>query len=294
MFTRAQAGKRKRNRTECWMLLPSMIALAVISVFPFVFLIYASFMDYRLSVHEPEFAGLDNWMRLLRSDTFWASWGRTAVYAGGGLALELVLGVGMALLLYHIPKARNLLLTLWMLPLFVAPVVAGLLWRFLLDPTYGLYNWFLQLLGLDLLVLGDPRFAMPAVILMDVWEWTPLITIIVLAGLQTIPQEPLEAAEVDGAGALQKIRHLLLPMARRVILVALLVRSMDILRYIDVITITTEGGPADSTKIIGYYLMQVAFRFQDMGMAASLGLTMLLVTILLGRFFIRVFRGGEA
>lgn len=286
--------KVKRNRTEFWMLLPSMIVLAAISIFPFFFMIYASFMNYTLDMDKPRFAGLDNWRNVFTSDTFWESWGRTAVYAGGGLVVQLALGVAIALLLYQIPKLRNLFSTLFMLPLFVAPIVTGLLWRFLLDPTYGLYNWFLQLLGLDIQVLGDTHYAMPAVILMDVWEWTPLITIIVLAGLQTIPHEPLEAAEVDGAGGWQKIRFVMLPMVRRMIVVALLIRSMDILRYVDTITIATEGGPADVTKIIGYYLMQVAFRFQDIGSAAALGLTMLLVSIVLGKFFMKVMRSEEA
>jgi len=292
--TEKRIGRVKRNRTEFWMLLPSMIVLAAISIFPFGFMIYASFMDYTLDMDEPKFAGLDNWTRIFTDSTFWESWGRTAVYAGGGLIVQMLMGIAIALLLYHIPKARNFFATMWMLPLFVAPIVAGLLWRFLLDPTYGLYNWLLQTIGLDLQILGDAAYAMPAIILMDVWEWTPLITIIVLAGLQTVPQEPLEAAEVDGANGFQKIRYILLPMVRRMIVVALLIRSMDILRYVDTITIATEGGPADSTKIVGYYLMQVAFRFQDIGTAAALGLTMLVVTIIIGKFFLKVMRSEEA
>lgn len=292
--TETRIGKTKRNRTEFWMLLPSMVVLAAISIFPFLFMIYASFMDYSLDMDKPKFAGFANWKGIFTDATFWESWGRTAVYAGGGLIAQLVLGIAIALLLYHIPKARNLFATLLMLPLFVAPIVAGLLWRFLVDSTYGLYNWLLQLVGVNIQILGDAAYAMPAVILMDVWEWTPLITIIVLAGLQTVSQEPLEAAEVDGASGWQKVRYILLPMVRRMIVVALLIRSMDILRYVDTITIATEGGPADATKIIGYYLMQVAFRFQDIGSAAALGLTMLFVSILLGRFFIKVMRSEEA
>ncbi|WP_373229272.1 carbohydrate ABC transporter permease [Cohnella sp.] len=292
--TGVRIKRAKPNRTEFWMLLPSMIVLATISIFPFLFMIYASFMDYTLDMDKPKFAGLDNWIRIFTTDTFWESWGRTAIYAGGGLIIQLVLGVVMALLLYHIPKHRNFFATLWMLPLFVAPIVAGLLWRFLLDSTYGLYNWFLQLLGMNVQILGEAAYAMPAVIMMDVWEWTPLITIIVLAGLQAVPTEPLEAAEVDGASSWQKVRFILLPMVRRMIVVALLIRSMDILRYVDTITITTEGGPADATKIAGYYLMQVAFRFQDIGTAAALGLTMLFVTIWLGKFFLKVLRSEEA
>jgi ABC-type sugar transport systems, permease components len=275
------------------MLLPSMIVLAIISIFPFIFMIYASFMDYSLSLDEPVFAGIDNWRRVFESDTFWQSWGRTAIFGVSGLVLQLVIGVVVALLLYHIPKGRNLIVTLWMLPLFVAPVVAGLLWKYLLDSTYGLYDWFLQQLGIHTQILGDVSTAMPAIILMDIWEWTPLITIIVLAGLQGVSQEPLEAAEVDGASGFQKIRYILLPMVRRMIVVALLIRSMDILRYVDTITIATEGGPADTTKTIGYYLMQVAFRFQDMGTAAALGLTMLVVTICMGNIFVKMMKKGE-
>jgi len=289
-------GDRRRGRrftTEFWMLLPSMAVLAIISIFPFLFLIYVSFMDYSLSIDEPTFAGFDNWLRVFGSETFWASWGRTAVFAIAGLAIQLAVGVAMALLLYYVPKGRNLLVTLWMLPLFVAPVISGLLWKFLLDSTYGLYHWLLTTFGLQLQILGDPATAMPAVIVMDMWEWTPLITIIVLAGLQTVPQDPLEAADVDGATELQKIRYILLPMVRRMIVVALLIRSMDILRYVDVITISTEGGPADATKTIGYYLMQVAFKFQDLGTAAALGLTMLAVTIALGKFFVHIIGKGE-
>ncbi|HEX7058102.1 MAG TPA: sugar ABC transporter permease, partial [Bacilli bacterium] len=140
--------KAKHNRTEFWMLFPSMIVLAAISIFPFIFMIYASFMNYTFGINEPQFVGFRNWTNIFTDATFWHSWGRTAIYAGAGLILQLVMGVAMALLLYHIPKARNFFATMWMLPLFVAPIVTGLLWRFLLDPTYGLYYWLLHLIGM--------------------------------------------------------------------------------------------------------------------------------------------------
>lgn len=286
--------RKTRFNTEFWMLLPSMIVLAVISIFPFIFLIYASFMDYSLSIDAPTFADVHNWVRVFKSETFWSSWGRTAIFAIGGLAVELILGVALALLIYQLPKGRNLVVTLWMLPLFVAPIVTGLLGRFLLNSTYGLYAWFLQLIGVNKEILGDVATAMPAVILMDVWEWTPLITIIVLAGLQSMPEEPLEAAEVDGAGIFQKFRYVILPLVSHAIFVALLIRSMDILRFVDTIKITTEGGPADSTKTIGFYLMEVAFRFQDFGMAAAIGLTMLIATIAIGKLFVKFMVKGES
>ena len=284
----------KKDRTEFWMLLPSLVLLAIISIFPFFYTIYNSFMDFTASVARPEFAFLKNWYLMLKNEIFWHSWGRTIIYAVGGLGIELVLGVAIALLIYNLPRKKNLFLTLWMIPLFVAPIVTGLLARFLLNSTYGLYAWFFNLLGVTTEILGNIHTAMIAVILMDVWEWTPLITIIVLAGLQSMDEDPIEAADIDGANYFQKLRYVIFPLVSQTIFVAVLIRSMDILRYVDTIKITTEGGPADVTKIVGFRLMEVAFRFQDYGGASALGLTMLIVTIYLGRTFVRFMAKGEA
>jgi ABC-type sugar transport systems, permease components len=284
---------KRKDRTEFWMLLPSLVLLAVISIFPLFYTIYSSFMDYTISADNPTFTLTKNWVRLFKSEVFWGSWGRTIIFAIGGLAIEVILGTALALLLYQIPKRSNLMLTLMMLPLFVAPVVSGLLGRFLLNSTYGLYAWFLQTLGIKTEILGSTMTAMPAVILMDVWEWTPLILLIVLAGLQSIPEDPLEAALIDGASYLQKLRYVILPLSSQTIFIAALIRSMDIMRYVDAIKITTEGGPADSTKIIGFHLLEVAFRFQDFGKASALGLTMIVITTLLGKGFVKLMAKGE-
>lgn len=284
---------RQKDRTEFWMLLPSLILLAVISIFPLLYMIYSSFMDYTLGFDSPTFTLTKNWVHLFRSEVFWESWGRTIVFAVGGLTLEIVAGTVLALLLYRIPKRRNIFLTLLMLPLFVAPIVSGLLGRFVLNSTYGLYAWVLQMLGNNTEILGNTATAMPAIIIMDAWEWSPLILLIVMAGLQSIPEDPLEAAEIDGASYFQKLRYVILPLTSQTIFVAALIRSMDILRYVDAIKITTEGGPADSTKIIGFHLLEVAFRFQDFGKAAALGLTMVVVTTLLGKVFVKLMAKGE-
>ncbi|MEH7224749.1 sugar ABC transporter permease [Bacillus sp. JJ1566] len=283
----------KNYKTEHWMILPSIILLAIISIFPFLYLIYASFMDYMISIDQPVFNGISNWKKIMLNDTFWSSWGRTVIFAVMGLFLELLLGIAMAIAIYELPKGRNLVVTLWMIPIFVAPVVAGLLGRFLLNSTYGLYAWILGLIGIDIQILGDIKTALPAVILMDVWEWTPLITMIVLAGLQSLPKDPIEAAQVDGANYSQRLFYVIFPLISRTVLVALLIRSMDILRFVDTIKISTEGGPANSTKVIGYYLIEVAFKFQDFGAAAALGLTMLFFTIFLGRKFVNFMAKGD-
>lgn len=283
---------KRKDRTEFWMLLPSLILLAIISIFPLLYMIYSSFMDYTIP-DSPTFTLTKNWAHLFKSEVFWGSWGRTIIFAIGGLVLEVIVGTGLALLLYQIPRKRNIFLTLLMLPLFVAPIVAGLLGRFVLNSTYGLYAWVFQIFGNNTEILGTTATAMPAVILMDVWEWTPLILLIVMAGLQSISDDPLEAAEIDGATYLQKLRYVILPLASQTIFVAALIRSMDILRYVDAIKITTEGGPADSTKVIGFHLLEVAFRFQDFGKAAALGLTMIMITTLLGKVFVKLMAKGE-
>ena len=283
---------RSERHTERYMLAPALIALAIISIFPLVYMLYISLYDFTLSVNHPTFVGLNNWIRVLKSSTFWASWQRTGLIAGSGIVLQMLLGIGVALVIYQLPKGQNLILTFFMLPVFVAPIVAGLLGRFLLNSTYGFYAWILGFFGYTGEVFATPLGAVIGIIAIDVWEWTPLITMIVLAGLQSMDVEALEAASIDGASYWGRLRYVVLPLASRTILVALLVRMMDILRYVDTVKIITEGGPADATKIAGYHLMEVAFRFQNFGQAAVLGIIMIAVISFLGKLFIRLMGRG--
>jgi multiple sugar transport system permease protein len=179
-------------------------------------------------------------------------------------------------------------LSIALLPMFLAPVIVGLLGRFMLDSTIGLYAKILQGLGVDNDVFAQPSTALPAVVLIDVWEWTPLVALIMLAGLTSVPSSTLEAATIDGAGYLRILTRIVVPQIRPIILVALLVRSMDAIRFFDIITVTTNGGPADATKIIPIKLYEFAFRFNNqMGKAAALGLTMLVFSIVLANLFVR-------
>jgi multiple sugar transport system permease protein len=173
--------------------------------------------------------------------------------------------------------------------MFMAPVIVGLLGRFLTNSTYGLYAWLLDTTGIyggDL--LGRGTTALIAVILMDVWQWTPLIALIVLAGLTSVPQTIIDAAQVDGATYWQRLRHVIGPSIAGVVVVAVLIRSMDAIRYFDIISITTNGGPADATKIIPVRLFETAFRFFDLGYAAVIGFGMLVFTIIVANMFMKV------
>lgn len=273
---------------------PGISLLALLSILPFVALVVMSFSRVRLlGGVRLEWAGLENWTRVLSDPDMWGSWGRTAVYLVLTLSLEMVLGVGIALALHRVMRGRGLLMSLVLLPMFVAPVIVGLLGRYLTDSTFGLYAWVLQQLGWGADILGSPTSAFAAVVLMDVWEWTPLITLIALAGLSSVNPSILEASALDGAGYWQTLRHIILPSISSILMVALLIRAMDAVRYYDIIYVTTNGGPADATKIIPIRLFENAFRFFDLGYAAAIGLMMLAVTIAIAKMFMGVLGSKE-
>ena len=287
-----RARRRSRVSFEARMLVPALIVLAALSLFPFVYIVLMSFSRVGLiGGIDLHWAGLDNWSKLFSDSSVGAAWVRSIVYFLLTVGLEMLLGIAIALLVHSLVWGRNLVVSLLLMPMFMAPVIVGLLGRFLTDSTYGLYAWVLRETHLytgD--ILGSTTSAFLAVTLMDVWEWTPLITLIVLAGLASLPKPVLEAARVDGASYRQQLRHIILPMIMGVVIVALLVRSMDAIRYFDIIYNTTNGGPADATKIVPIRLYETAFRFFDLGYAAAIGLSMLAVSILLANLFLRTLR----
>jgi multiple sugar transport system permease protein len=294
----AQAdGQKTRARRwlpsfEIRMLLPALVLLAAISLFPFFYIIFMSFNEVALiGGVEFEWVGLENWTTLVSDPDVRASWITSGIYFAATVGLEMVLGIAVALLVHELVWGKNLALSLLLLPMFVAPVIVGLLGRFLTDSTYGLYAWVLSQTGLfQGEILGSKGSALIAVILMDVWEWTPLIVLIVLAGLASMPQPVIEAARVDGANYWQRLWYIVGPLISGVVIVALLIRSMDAIRYYDIISITTNGGPADATKVIPIRLYETAFRFQELGYAAAIGLSMLAFSILMANLFVRILK----
>src|SRR5829696_3808305 len=274
---------------EMRMLLPVLLLLAVLSLFPFFYIIWMSLNTVSLiNGISFDFAGLANWTRMFTDVVVGAAWARAALYFVATVGLEMILGIAIALLVHELVWGKNLILSL-LLPMFMAPVIVGLLGRFLTDSSYGLYAYVLREAGLfDRDILGTGGSALAAVILMDVWEWTPLIVLIVLAGLASVNQYVIEAAKVDGANYLERLRYIVAPSIAGVVIVALLVRSMDAIRYFDIITVTTNGGPGNTTKIIPIRLYETAFRFFDLGYAAAIGLGMLVFSILVANVFVRI------
>ena len=287
--SRTPAPPRRRGlQFTGWLMAPGVALLALLSVLPFLALVAMSFSRVRLlGGVRLEFAGLDNWARALGDLDLWRSWALTALFFVATVGLEMLLGLVIALALREVLRGQGILLSLVLLPMFVAPVIVGLLGRYLTDSTFGLYTWLLGPLGVDD-PLGGSASAFATLVLMDVWEWTPLIALIALAGLTGVNPSLLEAAALDGAGRWGTLRHIVLPSISNVLLVAFLIRAMDAVRYFDIITVTTNGGPADATKIVPIRLYETAFRFFDLGYAAAIGLMMLIVTIIIARGFVRL------
>ncbi|MFC7197949.1 carbohydrate ABC transporter permease [Halospeciosus flavus] len=279
---------------ETLLLIPSLLVLGILSIAPLAVILWMSVMEINfLPGHNPTFIGLQNYRQMFNG-TVAHSWYATVVYVGGSLTLQITLGTLIATMLDRVSRGENVLTSVIIMPMMIAPVVVGLLWQFLLNPSFGLYSWMLNQLGLFVNepILGDSVGAMAAVIVMDTWEWTPLVVLIVLAGLKSIPAQLYEAARVDGANVLQEFWHITLPMLKPALAIALLLRSMDLMRYFTKIFITTGGGPANATKIIGFFVYEQSLRFYNLGYGSALGVGMLVVTVLLGMFFVETIMGG--
>jgi multiple sugar transport system permease protein len=289
---RAAVERGFRPTTEFYMILPAMVILAAITLFPFFYTIWLSLMSYpMIQLNEVKFIGFGNWLKMFRDQNVRTYWWITVKYACSALSVEVVLGLAVALFLSKLKLFQDLLTTIIIAPVFFAPVLVGLIGKFIYHDSFGIYTYFFHSLGFfkDKSLFGTVATALPILIGLDVWEWTPLIMLIFLAGLKSLPAAPFEAASLEGASEWSILWRLTFPMLKPII------RTMDILRYFDVFLITTRGGPANSTKIMSIGIYDAAFQAYQMGYAATLTLTMLFLTIILGNLFVKFFlteKGG--
>jgi multiple sugar transport system permease protein len=287
-----------------WLILPAVIVLAGITLYPFLWMIYLSLHETAMNPGERDvWVGLANYARLLDDEVFLNGVKLLIWYFILCLSIEMFLGTTIALLINGI-KWENFWVLAFLMPMMVAPIVVGYLFRFLYNVSFGWYFWFLKSIGIlktdtilasatPVLLPFFPSTAFFGVVAADVWEWTPLIILIVLAGLKSVPQDQIEAARVDGAGSFRVFWDVLLPNIRKVLIIALILRFMDNVRYIDLIYVLTKGGPANTTKIVPFYLYNISFRFFEFGRAAAVGFVLLLFTIVMGLLFVRVFTKKE-
>jgi multiple sugar transport system permease protein len=274
-----------------WLMAPALIVLAAISIYPFFWLIWMSLHNVGSSAGDT-FVGLKNFEKLLTDDKFWIGWGLLFKYSAFCMFFEITIGVLLAVILNG-HRFENILVTVFLMPMMMAPAIAGLVWYYLFNSTFGWYHWLLQSVGIlgETSIIGSTDTAMAALIIVDIWQWTPLITLITLAGLKRVPRDQLEANMVDGASAFRNFVAITLPNIYPFLLIGIMLRFMDNFRFIDVILALTGGGPAESTKVLPVYLFDVSFVFFKLGRGAAIALTLLIVTIILCKVLVRVFEG---
>ena len=271
-----------------YLMAPAIALLAFISLYPFFWLIIMAFQKGDMG--PVEWVGFKNFIDLASDDRFLTGWVLLFKYSAMCLFLQVAIGLLLALIVNN-SRYEKYLVTALLMPMMMAPAVAGLLWLFLYNGTFGWYHWIFESLGIlgSGSILSSAQTSMYSLVLIDVWQWTPLIALIALAGLKRVPRDQMEANMVDGASPVRNFFAIVLPNLYPVLLIAVLLRFMDNFRFIDHILVLTGGGPANSTKILPVYLFEVAFSFFDLGRGAAIALTLLVVTIILGKILVSVF-----
>jgi len=280
------------ERHYWWMLAPMLIFVVAIAIYPLAFSFYISVFKYRLT--DPNqtrtFLGLANYIQAFHDKQVIKSISNTLVFVFGTVVIEVLLGLGLALLLSGEGRHMRVIRSFLLIPMALPPLVVGLVWKSLYNVDFGVIPYYLKLLGFDMGrgPLGEISTAMPAIILIDVWQWTPLLMIIFLAGIKSLPQQPYEAARVDGANRWQRFWHITLPLLKPTFLVALLLRTVQSFKVFDIIYATTSGGPGTATTVLNYHIFTVGMTFFDMGYAAALANILLVIIAALSILYILV------
>ncbi|MGD9710868.1 MAG: carbohydrate ABC transporter permease [Thermomicrobiales bacterium] len=288
---------RSSSGTFGWrMVLPTIAALIAVVGFPLGYALYVAFHDYDLTEGGiGALSGLENFRRVLDMDVFVQAVRNTVVLTISVVTLELIIAFGLALLLNQPGlRFRNLYLGILLIPLLVSPIAVGLIWRLLLHPDLGAMNWVLREIGLPGQEwLSVKSTAMPAVVGVDAWHETSLMLLVLLAGLTSLPRDPIEAARVDGANKFQIFCTVVIPLMMPVILVTVLIRMISAMKTYDLIYILTGGGPGGSTETVSFRIWKIGFTNLDMGTAAAASILLLIAIMVLTVLLIRVMRSDH-
>jgi len=278
------------DRNLRWLMLaPSMLVLGALTLFPTIYMFFGAFHQTSPDPSVPSvFVGFGNFERALGDGQFLNSLKNTAVFTVLAVSFEFGLGLGLALLMNGYLRRFAFLKTLFMIPMMLPPIAVAITWKLIYQPQFGILNELMFQLGLPARAwVGDANLALFSIIVADVWQWTPFVFLLMLAGLSSLPEEPYEAAELDGASTWRQFVDLTLPFLKPVIAITLLLRTMDALRLFDLIFVLTRGGPAGATETFSHYVYRVAFSFTDVGYACALSLIVLVATIAFSTWFLR-------
>jgi len=279
------------------LLSPSVAVLLVVTIAPFVYTVWLSLHNFNLSYPNLfPFVGFDNYVRILTSSEFNGVMVNSAIITISAVSLEFLFGLAVALLISREFRFQGIVRTLLIIPMMIAPIVVGLIFLYMFQYQYGVIDYFLQLAGLPrLLWLGNPSLAILGVILADVWQWTPFMTVTMLAGLSAIPKDLYEAASIDSASPPFLFRKITFPLLLPVISVALLFRLADSLRLFDLVYIITNGGPGFGTSTMSFYSFKQALSYFNLGIASTVDTILLIIMIVIANvliYFLRRMRSG--
>lgn len=290
-------SNRRQLGTAFWFILPAMLMMNVVMVAPLLYSLFISFTDWALSRpgSEGTFVGFANYWETLRSSAFWKSMQVTLSFALLSTIAELVLGTLFALLLDREFVGRRIVRVLVLIPMLLTPAVIGMFWKLLFEQQAGVFNFFAVSLGLERIAWLGVNGALASIVLVDVWQWTPFMALLILAGLQSVDREALEAAEVDGAAPLESFRYVVLPFLIPYMITGVLFRLTDALREFDKVYLLTQGGPGQETQTMSIFIFESGFKFFDVGRtSATAWIFTLLVLLILWPLLRYVARRGDA
>ncbi|MEV0670122.1 sugar ABC transporter permease [Mycobacterium sp. NPDC050441] len=261
------------------MLMPLLALFAVAVGFPLCYAAYLSLTNYKLTDRkQPGFVGAQNFTDALTNSSFWEAFATTAIYVVIAVTAELVIGFALALALHQQRWAKDLSRAIVLAPMFITPIAVGLIFRFLLNDQIGAVPALLHAVGADYDFFGAGR-ALLTLAFIDVWQWTPFMVLLILAGLESMPKQPMEAARVDGAGPVYRLRRVLIPMLAPVLTVAVLLRGLDALRVFEYVYATTRGGPGTETQTLQYYMYLEGIQFFRLAQASAMAFIVLAVVL---------------
>ena len=277
----------RERETGNQFVMPAVALLAAITVYPVLSVLYLS-LQRRLPIFDiAEFTGLENYRFLLHDDRFWNALGNTAYFTAVSVALELLIGLAIALLLNRPFRLRGPVTAAVLVPWAIPTVVSARMWEWMYNTDFGILN---HLLGMKINWLGSPLWALNAAVLMDVWKTTPFVVILLLAGLKVIPRDLYQAARIDGAGAGRIFTKITLPLLMPVVVVVLIFRTLDAFRVFDAVYVLTGGGPANTTETLSIYAYKVLFQTLQFGYGSTLSVVVFLCTGVITVLYVRFLR----
>lgn len=290
-------GSNAREQGKNAFLMPTVILILLLSIFPLLFSFVVAFLSWDLSRIEGgiRFAGLANFATLVQDGRFWNTTRVTASFVVAAVTVQYVLGLGVALLLNQITRFRRIFVVIFLMPMMLTPAAVGYTGRMLFNEGKGPVNDIIQALGGPLVPwLSDATLALPSLILTDTWEWTPFMMIVLFAGLQALPTEVFEAARVDGASEWQIFRHITFPMLWPVSLTAILIRGLEAFKLFDIADVMTGGGPGTATETVTMYAYQVAMTNGNLGYASAIAYALLIMIVIFSLIFLSGMRQRQA